>query len=270
MTTLVQDVRYALRGLLKSPAFAAIAVLTLALGISANTALFTVVHGVLLNPLPYPHADQLVAVYGKAPGVDRAPASYLNFLDWQRENQSFSSLAMYRNQDYNLTGSSQGERLSGYMVSADFFSTLEANPVAGRTFRADDDHTGAAPVVVLSGGFWKRKFGSSPDVMGKSLVLNGKSYTVIGVVPADFTFYGQARDVYTAIGQWNDPSFRDRRISVSARVIGRLKPGVTLAQARADMDVVARNLAAAYPVADQQLGIALVSMKQDIVGNVQP
>ena len=270
MTTLVQDVRYALRGLLKSPAFAAIAVLTLALGISANTALFTVVHGVLLNPLPHPHADQLVAVYGKAPGVDRAPASYLNFLDWQRENQSFSSLAMYRNQDYNLTGSSQGERLSGYMVSADFFSTLEANPVAGRTFRADDDHTGAAPVVVLSGGFWKRKFGSSPDVMGKSLVLNGKSYTVIGVVPADFTFYGQARDVYTAIGQWNDPSFRDRRISVSARVIGRLKPGVTLAQARADMDVVARNLAAAYPVADQQLGIALVSMKQDIVGNVQP
>ena len=141
MTTLVQDMRYALRGLLKSPAFAAIAILTLALGISANTALFTVVNGVLLNPLPHPHADQLVAVYGQAPGVDRAPASYLNFLDWQHENQSFSALAMYRNQDYNLTGSSEGERLTGYMVSADFFSTLGANPVVGRTFRSEDDRS---------------------------------------------------------------------------------------------------------------------------------
>ena len=175
MTTLTQDVRYALRGLLKSPAFAGIAVLTLALGISANTALFTVVDGVLLNPLPHPHADQLVAVYGKAPGVDRAPASYLNFLDWQRENKSFSSLAMYRNQDYNLTGSSEGERLTGYMVSADFFSTLEANPVVGRTFRAEDDQIGAAQNHYRCGGFWKRKFGSSPDVIGKSLTLNGRT-----------------------------------------------------------------------------------------------
>ncbi len=270
MTTLVQDLRYAVRILLKSPGFAAVAVITLALGISANTALFTVVNGVLLNPLPYPHSGQLVAVYATTPGVDRGPAAYLNFLDWQRQAQTFSSMAMYRNQDYNVTGSGEAERLSGYMISADFFSTLGVNPVAGRTFRSDDDQPGAAPVVVLSGGLWKRKFGSSPDVLGKSLVLNGTSYTVVGVIPAGFTFYGQDRDLYTPIGQWKDPSFRDRRISVSARVIGRMKPGVTLAQAQADMDVVARNLAAAYPVANKQSGITLVSMKQDIVGNVQP
>jgi len=270
MTTLFQDLRYAIRMFLKSPGFAAIAVLTLALGISANTALFTFVNGVLLNPLPYPHSEQLTAVYGKSPGVDQAPSAYLNFLDWQRDTKTFSSMAMYRNQDYNFIGIGEAERLSGYMISADFFFTLGVNPVLGRTFRSDDDQVGAARVVILGGGFWKRRFGSSPEILGRSLILNGTSYTVVGVVPPSFTFYGHDRDVYTPIGQWSDPSFRDRRISVSARVVGRLKPGITLHEAQADMDVVARNLAAAFPVADKDLGIALVSMKDDIVGNVQP
>jgi predicted permease len=160
--------------------------------------------------------------------------------------------------------------LSGYQISAGFFSTLGAQPILGRTFRSDDDQLGAAPVVILGGGLWKRKFASSPGVIGKSLLLNGTSYIVVGVIPPGFTFYGHDRDVYTAIGQWNDPSFRDRRISVSARVIGRLKPGVTLPQAQADMDVIARNLAAAFPAADKESGITLVSLKEDIVGNVQP
>src|SRR6476469_7907298 len=270
MSTLLQDLRYSIRMLAKSPGFAVIAVLTLALGISANTALFTVVNGVLLNPLPYPHSEQLVAVYASAPGVEQGPATYLNFLDWQRQTQTLSSLAMYRNQDYNLTGGSEAERLSGYMISADFFPTLGVKPILGRTFLSGDDQPGAAPVMILGGGLWKRKFGASPEVIGKSLILNGTSYSVVGVIPAGFTFYGQDRDVYTPIGQWKDPSFRDRRISVSARVIGRLKPEVTLAQASADMNVVARNLAAAFPVANKQAGITLVSMKQDIVGNVQP
>ncbi|HWG50319.1 MAG TPA: ABC transporter permease [Candidatus Acidoferrales bacterium] len=270
LSGVLQDLRYAIRLLRKSPGFAAIAVLTLALGIGANTALFSVVHGVLLNPLPYPHSQQLVAVYGNVHGDNPGPVSYPNFLDWQRENQTFGSMAIYRGQDYNLTGTSEGERLSGYMISADFFSTLGVTPALGRTFHRDDDQVGAAPVVVLGGGLWKRKFGSSPDIIGKALILNGTSYTVVGVIPTGFTFYGQERDVYTPIGQWNDPSFRDRRISVSARVIGRLKPDVTLAQAQADMDVVARHLGDAYPVADKAVGVTLVSMKQDIVGNVQP
>jgi predicted permease len=268
--TLLQDLLYAIRTLGKSPGFAVVAVLTLAVGIGANTALFSVVNGVLLNPLPYPHSEQLVSVYQKTPGVDQGPVVYLNFLDWQRDTQTFSSMAIYRNEDYNLTALAQAERLSGYMISAGFFSTLGVNPVLGRTFLAGDDQLGAAPVVILGGGFWSREFGSSPDVIGKSLTLNGTSYTVVGVIPGTFTFYGHDRDVYTPIGQWNDPSFRDRRISVSAHIVGRLKPGVTLAQAKADMDLVARNLAVAFPVADKDLGIHLVSMKEDIVGNVQP
>ena len=270
MHTLMQDVRYAVRMLAKTPGFSAIAILTLALGIGANTALFSVVNGVLLNPLAYPHSSQLVAIYESTPSFDRAPIAYPNFLDWQRDAQTFSSMAMYRNEDYNFTGTEQGERLSGLMISAGFFSTLGVKPVLGRDLRATDDQVGAGPVVILGGGFWKRRFGASPDIVGKSVVLNGASYTVVGVIPASFTFYGNDRDVYTPIGQWSDPSFRDRRIDMSAHAVGRLKPGVALAQAKADMDGIARNLAAAYPEADKSVGITLVSMKQDIVGNVQP
>jgi predicted permease len=270
MGTILQDLRFALRMLAKSPGFTAIAILTLALGIGANTALFSVVNGVLLDPLPYPHPSQLVAVYGTTPGVSRGPITYLNFLDWQRENQTFSSMAMYRNEDYNFTGKGEGQRISGFMISADFFTTLGVNPVLGRAFRPSDDQVGAAPVVILGGGFWSRTFGSSPDVIGKSIVLDGVSYTIIGVIPSSFTFYGQTRDVYTPIGQWNDPSFRDRRIDMSAHAVGRLEPAVTLPQAQADMAGVARNLAAAYPEADKDVGISLLSMKEDMVGNVQP
>src|SRR5215472_13004949 len=270
MNTLVEDLRFAVRMLLKSPAFAAIAILTLALGMGANTALFSVVNGVLLNPLEYPHPGQLVAIYGKTEGFDQGPIAYQNFLDWQRDSQTFSSMAIYRNQDYTLIGTGDGERVRGYMISAGFFSTLGVQPLLGRTFRPDDDQPGAAPVVILGGGFWKRKFGSSLEIVGKSLVLNGTSSTVVGVIPAGFTFYGQDRDVYTPIGQWTDPSFRDRRIDMSAHAVGRLKPGVTLSQAKAEMDAIAQNLAAAYPVADKAVGITLVSLKEDIVGNVQP
>ena len=183
MTTLVQDLRYAIRMLLKSSGFAAIAVLTLALGIGANTTLFSIVNGVLLNPLPYPHSGELVAVYEKTSGFNQGPIVYLNFLDWQRDTQTLSSMAAYRNQDYNVTGTAEAERLSGYMISANFFSTLEVQPILGRAFRPDDDQVGAAPVVLLGGGLWRRKFGASPDVIGKSLTLNGKSYTVVGVIP---------------------------------------------------------------------------------------
>jgi len=270
METLLQDLRYGLRTLAKSPGFTAIAILTLALGIGANTALFSVVNGVLLNPLAYPQSGQLVALYGKTPGFDQASINYSNFLDWQRDTQTFSSMAIYRNQDYNFTGTGETERLSGYMISADFFSTLGIRPILGRTFRAGDDVVGAAPVVMLGGGFWKLKFGSSLEIIGKPIILNGTSYTIVGVIPAGFTFYGHDRDVYTPIGQWNDASFRDRRVDVSSHGVARLKPGVTLSQAKADMDGIAQNLAVAYPEADKAVGITLVSMKEDIVGNVQP
>ena len=270
MNSLVQDVRYALRLLAASPGFAAIALLTLALGIGANTALFSVVNGVLLNPLPYPHSDQLAGIYGETPGVSHASINYPNFLDWQRDTKTFASMAIYRNQDYNFVGAGLAERLSGYQISAGFFSTLGVNPVLGRTFRTDDDQIGAAPVVILGGGFWKRKFGSSRDILGKAITLNGTTYTVIGVIPTDFTFYGQMRDVYTPIGQWSDPLFRDRSVDVSSHAFGRLKPGVTFAQAQADMSDIAQNLAATYPDTDKNVGTSVILMKDDIVGKVRP
>jgi predicted permease len=264
------DLRYGLRMLARSPGFTAIAVLTLALGIGANTALFSVVNGVLLNPLAYPRSSQLVAIYERSIGFDKEPIEYLNFLDWQRDSRSFASMAVYRNEDYTFVGTSEGERLSGYMISADFFKALGVAPILGRTFRVDDDQIGAAPVVVLSGGFWKRKFGSDPDIIGKPIVLNGTAYNIVGIIPDSFSFYGNMRDVYTPIGQWRDPSFRDRRVSVSARAFGRLKDGVSLSQARAEMDEIARNLAVAYPEANKGRDITLFSMKEDLVGNVQP
>jgi predicted permease len=264
------DVRYAFRLLLKSPGFTAIIIATLALGIGANTALFSVVNGVLLNPLSYPRSAELVAIYQKDPGIDQAPVSYLNFLDWQRTSQSFSSMAIYHHEDYNLTGSAQAERVNGLMVSADFLATLGIHPALGRDFRVEDDHIGAAPVAMLSDGFWHRRFGASPGIIGKSIDLNGTNYTITGILPPKFKFYGVDRDIFSPIGQWNDPSFLDRRVDLSSHAFGRLKPGVTLEQAGAEMNSIAHRLALAYPEADKDVGVSVLSMKQDIVGRVQP
>ena len=270
MITLVRDLVYAARMLLRSPALAAIAVLALTLGIGANAVLFSVVDGVLLNPLAYPSSGELMAISETRPADPHSPIEYPNFLDWQRETRTFASLATYRSQDYNVGGRAEAQRLSGYMVSADFFSTLAVPPVLGRTFVPDDDVPGAAPVVILGGGYWQHEFSGSASAIGKSLTLNGISYLIVGVIPATFRFYGNDRDVYTPIGQWTDPSFRDRRISVSARAFGRLRAGVTREQAQADVDSVARHLAEEFPVADKGVGIALTPMKEDIVGDIRP
>jgi predicted permease len=265
-----EDLRFALRMLRKSPGFAAIAILTLAIGIGANTALFSVVNGVLLNPLPYPGSQRLVAMYEKNAGLDKAPISYLNFLDWERRSRSFDSIAIYRHEDYNLTGTTQAERLNGFMISSRFFSTLGLHPAHGRDFNPADDHLGAAPVAILSDGFWRRRFGGSLAILGKPLALNGTDYTVIGIAPSGFSFYGVDRDIFVPIGQWNDPNFWDRRVDISAHAVGRLKDGVALAAASAEMDGIARHLAAAYPEADKDVGIHLLPLKEDLVGDIQP
>ena len=188
MDTFLQDIRYGFRMVAKSPGFAAIVILTLALGIGANTALFSVVNGVLLNPLPYGQPDRLVAIYAKTKEFARSSISYPNFLDWVRNQRSLSSMAAFREDDYNLTGTGEPERVKVEMVSADFFSVLGVNPVAGRLFRPEEDQVGAQPVALVSGGFWKRKFAASPDALGKTLTLNGVGYTVVGVIPADFRY----------------------------------------------------------------------------------
>jgi predicted permease len=268
MTNFWQDIRHALRVLSNSRGFAAIAILTLALGIGANTALFSVVNGVLLNPLPYANPDELYAVYTKTAAFGESSIAYPNFLDWQKQNKTFSALAAFRGDDFNMTGAGEPERLHGHMISAEFLPALGLAPVVGRNFRPEEDRGGAAPVAILGDGLWKRKFASSPEVVGKNVTLNGKSYTIIGVARGRLPGISPS-DVYIPVGQWTDPTFLDRRISMGLNAIGRVKPGVSLAQARGDMDSVAQNLAATYPEADKGTGITMVPLKTDVVGDVR-
>ena len=263
-----QDVVYGLRVLAKNWGFAAVAILTLALGIGANSALFSVVNGVLLNPLPFPNSEQLVAVYSKTPTFQESSVTYPNFLDWQKDSHSFSALGAFRSEDYSLIGEGEPERLHGHMISAEFFPAYGINPLLGRNIRPEEDQAGAGPVVLIGDGLWKRRFGLSHKVLGKSITLNGKAYTIIGVAQGGITGLSTS-DVYVPIGQWTDPTFRDRRISMGTNVVGRLKTGVSFEQARADMERVAQNLATAYPEADKGSGITLVPMKTDVVGDVQ-
>lgn len=274
MGTLIQDVRYGLRMLVKSPGFTLIAVLTLALGIGANTALFSVVNGVLLNPLPYPNPSQLVAVAEKFPPFPEASISYPNFLDWVRMNHTFSSLAAYRHTDFNLTGSGDAQRLNAVQVSASFFSILAVKPVIGRDFSPQDDIRAAAPVAMLSGRFWKDKFGASPDVLGKVLNLDGTGYSVIGVVPENFYFCCESMnfqlgDVYVPIGSGNQQWLTQRSFHPGIRAVGRMKPGVTVTQAAADMNEIALNLAKAYPATNKSAGVLLTPLRERIVQGIQ-
>ena len=274
MNTFWQDVRYGARLLWKNRGFTAIAVLTLALGIGANTALFSVVDGVLLSPLPYQQPERLVALYTSRMQFDKGSISYPNFLDWRRDNRTFSELAAYRSDDFNLTGQGEPERLDTEMVSATFFSLLGVRPLLGRTFTEQEDHLGGAPVALIGEGVWKRKFGGSPDAVGKSVELNGTLYTIVGVIPGNFhfrgnNFYGD-KDLYVPIGQWKEPVFQDRRAAMGMDAVGRLKPGATFEQAKADMTGIATHLAETYPDSDKDSGITLVPLKEDIVGEVRP
>jgi predicted permease len=274
MTTLVQDIRYGLRMLLKSPGFTLVAALTLALGIGANTALFSVVNGVLLNPLPYPNPQELVEVAAKAPPFSESSVSYPNFLDWVRENRTFQALAAYRMKDLSLTGSGDSLEVKAMQVSASFFPLLGVKPLIGRNFTPQEDQKGAAPVVLLSYGLWKSKFGGLPEIVGKTLTLDGRAYTVVGVVPSNFYYCCETTsfrlgDAYTPIGSWNSPDLYDRSDHMGTYALGRMRPGVTVEQARADMDRVARNLAAEYPDVDKKEGVWIAPLKERMVRDVR-
>ncbi len=269
MQTLLQDLRYGLRVLASNAGFTIVAVLTLALGIGANTAIFSVINGVLLQPLPYRDPGRLMIMAEKTPEFDMMSVSYPNFVDWQRESRSFESLGALRWTAYDLTGGGTPERLNGKMVSSGFFSTLGITPILGRDFEAQEDHVGANRVTLISEGLWRRHIGASSDVIGKPLTLSGQSYTVIGVIPADFRFLGTA-DVYTLLGQWDDVLGRSREAHPGLRAVGRLKPGVTLEQARAEMNNVAAQLAQAYPKSNANHSVAMRPLAQEIVGDVRP
>ncbi len=264
--------------LVKSPAFSVIAIVTLALGIGANTAIFSVVNGVLLNPLPFHEGNQLVSLFEEIPNFKNGSISYPNFVDWRQMNRTFSALAAYRSTGFNLSGAGEPERLHGEMISAGFFEILGVSPLMGRTFSPDEDRLGANPTVMITEGLWKRKFGSAPDIIGKRLILNDVGRTVIGVVPSSFHLHiqnfqrgGPLNEVYLPVGEYNEPHFYNARGSGwGLDAIGRLKPGVTLEQARQDMDRVSRDLAAAYPDIDSGRRANLISLKDEMVGDMRP
>jgi predicted permease len=269
MHNFLQDVRYALRMLRNSPGFAVIAILTLALGIGANSALFSVVNGVLLNPLRYPEPNRIMSLYFKTSQFQQGSIPYLNFLDWQKDNHTFASMGILRSDDFNLTDVGEAERLHGHMISAGFFGLLGVNPILGREFGPDEDRVGGNRVVMLGDGLWKRKFAGARDIVGKNLTIDGKPYTVVGVVTGSSPFM-TVSDVFVPIGQWDDATFHDRRVAMGSFVVGRLKAGISIQQARADMDAVSRNLAAAYPEANANTGTKIVPLKEDVVGAIQP
>jgi predicted permease len=271
--TLGQDLRFALRQLRKSPGFTAVVIITLALGIGVNTALFSIVNTVLLHPIALPNPDELVAVDASKPNFERGSISYPNFRDWQRDSRSFSALAIFRHSGWVLTGSGDSERIHGDYVSSNLFSVLGVQPVVGRLFAPGEDEIGHSPLVVIGGGFWARKFGSDPNVVGRAIMLNGQTFTIVGVIPASFdlnlgTF--RAEDVYVPIGQWGNDALKARGAGLGIHGVARLKPGVTLAQARADMYAVSDHLAAVYPEDDHGLRASLMPLRDAIVGNVQP
>ncbi len=267
LDTLWQDLRYGLRQLRRNPGFTAVAVVTLALGIGANTAIFSVVYGVLLSPLSYHEPNRLVVIYESTNAFNQSSVSYLNFLDWQRDSHSFQQMAAQNWEDIGYTGPGGPEYLEAQDVSANFFSLLGVRPILGRAFVPQEDQAGGAHSVVLSFHAWRNLFNGRPSALGKSVMLTGESFTVVGVLPARFRFRGGA-DVYLPIGQRDVIELKDRRSSPGINVIARLKSGVTLAQARTDMSTVAKHLAGAYPEADKGVGAKIVPLKQDRLGDV--
>jgi putative ABC transport system permease protein len=272
------DLRYAIRTLLKSPGFSLIAIVTLAFGIAANTAIFSVVDAILLHPLPYPDSNRLVTISQtiRSTGVSTRDASPANFIDWAAQNAVFSAVACARGWQANLSGGEQPERVRATMASSQFFSLFGINPIVGRTFGPNDARPGNAQVVVLSQALWSRRFGADPNLIGRDLLLDGQKFIVIGVMPAGFSpdDYGELWvpspfDLPTHPLSPNDNprTMRDRSF---LDAWGRLKPGVTLGQAQAEMSTIARRLEQQYPDADQDTGVILVPMHEELVGGIRP
>jgi putative ABC transport system permease protein len=283
LSALMQDIRYGGRMLLKKPGFTFVAVLALALGIGANTAIFSVINAVLLRPLPFNDPDRLVMVWGSAPQVqaewDKLPASAAGFEDWREQNHVFEQLAAFKTWAWNLTGSnSEPEQVWGARVSADLFPVLGVKPLLGRTFLPEEERNGATHVILMGHGLWQRRFGSDPNIIGRTISLTGQSYTVVGVMPPGFKFPGGTNmlsgfrfspqtELWEPLAITNDDL--KNRGTLNLAVIGRLKPNVTLEEAQAEMTTIARRLEEQYPDSNQGLGIKLVRLHEQVVGQVR-
>jgi putative ABC transport system permease protein len=264
-----QDLRYGVRMLLKHPGFTFIAVLTLALGIGANTAIFSIVNAVLLRPFPYQAPERLVILRERVSGGGAGfSPSYPNFADWRAQNTVCSSMAAVRqNESFNLTGTGEPERLQGRLVSAEFFSTLGIEPLLGRDFLAEEDRPGATPAAILSYGLWQRRFDEDPGIIGKQLTLNNQSFTVIGITPANFQFWAEA-DITVPIGL-SAQRFRLRGADPGADVVARLKPDVSQEQAETGLNMIAARLEEQYPKSNKGRRVRVTPLHERFVGDVR-
>ena len=268
-STVWQDVRYGARMLLKNPGMSIVVIVALALGIGANTAIFSVVNAVLLRPLPYDESDRLVFLNEKSQVLDEMSISYPNFTDWRAHTQTFEKMGVYNRASYNLTGTGEPERLVTGQVSADLFSVLRVNPLHGRLFTNDEDAPGGPPVVVLSYPLWQRRFGGQLSILNQPLTLNSKTYTVIGIMPEKF-LYPSRVEMWVPVGQLSgDPSWQARGNHPGLYGVARLKPGATLAQADADMNTIATNLEKQYPDTNAGNRVRLRPLIEIYVADVQ-
>jgi putative ABC transport system permease protein len=269
VTNFWQDVRYALRAFASNPGFTVVTILTLALGIGANTAIFSIVNAVLLRPLPFQNPEQLCVITERLPSVPVVGPSYENFQDFRERAKSFSGMSATRLTTMTLTGAGEPERLPAQITSASMFSLLGVNARLGRTFAPEEDRAGGQQVVVLSNGFWKRRLAGSEEALGKSITLDNKSYTIIGVLPAGYQLLVPA-DVYVPFEPWAKTLPDDRNWHPGITAVGRLRDGVTLGQARSEMATIAANLAQEYPTYDTGMGADVTSMRDRLVSNIRP
>jgi putative ABC transport system permease protein len=271
MESLFQDIRYGVRMMLNAPGFTVVAVLTLALGIGANTAMFSVVNGMLLRPLVYEDGEKLMFISEWAEQVPNMSFSVENFKDLRDQNRVFESIMAYRGQNYVLTGGDRPERLQGREVTSGIFDTLRLQPVLGRPFTAADDKVGAAPVALLGEAFWARRFGRDPEVIGQQLVLSGEAYTVIGVMPSRMHLSMRITDVFTPLLRNEDklggPTERGNHPGIY--VYGRRKAGISEAQAIADVKRVGEQLAKAYPDSNARQSMSAQGLHEALVERVK-
>lgn len=266
---LAQDLHYGLRMLVKNPSFTIVAVLALALGIGANSAIFSVVNTVLLRPLPYKNPGRLVMLWEEAThlGFPKNTPSPANFIDWRAQNTVFEAMAAMVERSFNLTGVGEPERFDGRRVSANLFDLLGVQPQLGRAFRAEEDKPGSR-VVILSNGLWQHRFGGDPRVIGQAVSLNGESYTVIGVMPGSFQFPTRRDQLWVPLAF--DAKEAASRGNHFLEVIARMKPGVTLQQAQAEMSTIAARLAQQYPEENLRVGSVVTALQEQVVGDIKP
>jgi putative ABC transport system permease protein len=269
---LLADIRFGLRMLRKNPGFTAVAALTLALGIGANTAVFSVVYAVLLRPLPYEDPASLVVLNETTPKVGTVSVSYPNFLDWRDQSHAFSQVAAVRGVSFNLAGVTQPENISGDEVSPNFLSMMGVRPFLGRDFVASEEKAGTPPVILLSYSLWQTHFGGDPNVVGRTITLDGRGFTIVGILPPNYRSVDKT-DVLLPIGVWltdNSEVTKRRDARGDMVVIGRLGPGFRLAQARAEMKGIAARLEKEYPGSNDQFSVALQPIRDAFVGDIGP